>query len=131
MNNYQSVIKLTEEQHERLQAYLVDPQSQEEALEEGDNFTVTAKFSNGYEMDIYIYPVAYDENNYDNIPWSEATLYDTEGNPVANSQAEESDIIGEWVLEDKNGNRYRVDVIDYDKSRDKASPKKDSNEIDR
>lgn len=128
---YNAKIELTEEQHERLQTYLVDPKSEEDALEEGDNFTVTAKFSNGYEMDIYIYPVAYDEANEDNLPWSEATLYDPNGVPVANSESMDSNIISKWELEDKQGNKYSVDVVDFDKSRDKSSPKKTTDEVER
>ncbi len=129
--NYNANITLTKEEHERLQAYLVDPQSEDEALEEGDNFTVTAKFDNGYEMDIYIYPVAYDEENDDNLPWTEATLYDPEGKAVANTECREStDFIGKWELSDNDGNTYTIDVNDYDREREKTSSKKDNVERD-
>ncbi len=125
--NYKTDIILTEEQHDRLQDYLVDPQSEDEALEEGDNFSVTAKFSNGFEMDIYIYPVAYDEGNDDNLPWAEATLYNDKGQPISNTECcESTDFIGKWELWDKDGNTYTVDVIDYDLDREKNSPKKDN-----
>lgn len=75
-----------------------EPASAEEALK--DTFSVTANFDDGYEMDIKLCPVTFEEGTY-NAPFTEAVLFQ-HGCEVACTEPE-YDFFGEWILEDTEG----------------------------
>jgi hypothetical protein len=66
----------------------------------------TAKFDNGYEMDIKL--VVSDNDNYN---WTEAVLFDNNGNQISYTEPSDT-FFGELYLEDDNGNTYTVMVLD-------------------
>lgn len=85
-----------------------EPASAEEVLE--DIFSVTAGFDDGYEMDIKLCPVTFEEGTY-NVPFTEAVLFQ-HGCEVACTEPE-YDFFGEWILEDTEGDvthRFIVNV---------------------
>lgn len=81
----------------------------EDAIENGgmsedDTITKTAKFSNGYEMDIKCCGAD------DEPAWTEAVLFDSEGSQIAVSEPSD-DYFGIWELEDDDGNTYKANVV--------------------
>ena len=81
----------------------------EDAIENGgmsedDTITKTAKFSNGYEMDIKCCGAD------DEPAWTEAVLFDSEGSQIAVSEPSD-DYFGIWELEDNDGNTYKANVV--------------------
>ena len=65
----------------------------------------TAVFSNGYEMDIkFVVPP-----EPDHYCWTEAVLFKN-GHQIACSDVEDS-FLGDWELEDHDGNKYMVSVV--------------------
>lgn len=76
----------------------------EEVQGYGSTLSETAKFSDGYSMDIRC---CGDEDN----SWTEAILYDNTGAQVAITEAYET-FIGYWELDDETtGKTYRVNVV--------------------
>lgn len=81
----------------------------EDAIENGgmgedETITNTAKFSNGYEMDIKCCGAD------DEPAWTEAVLFDSEGSQIAVSEPSD-DYFGIWELEDNDGNTYKANVV--------------------
>lgn len=81
----------------------------EDAIENGgmsedETITKTAKFGNGYEMDIKCCG-ADDEH-----AWTEAVLFNSEGSQIAVSEPSD-DFFGIWELEDDDGNTYKANVV--------------------
>lgn len=81
----------------------------EDAIENGgmgedETITKTAKFGNGYEMDIKCCG-ADDEH-----AWTEAVLFNSEGSQIAVSEPSD-DFFGIWELEDNDGNTYKANVV--------------------
>ena len=111
---YEKTITLTQEQHDRLQKYLVEPKNETEAIDPDDYFVLTVVFDNKYKMDIYIYPTAFEENG-DNLPWTEGSLYNPDNELESNTDCYTPDnFIGEWVLYDSDGNGYTLNIKDCD-----------------
>ena len=69
---------------------------------EDEAVTETAKFPNGYEMDIKL--VVPDWESY---TWTEAVLFDQKGNQISFTEPSDT-FMGEWNLEDEDGNSYTV-----------------------
>ena len=85
-----------------------EPQSEEECLSEDETIVQTAEFIDGYEMDIKLCGVSYDENQPTNLPWCEAVLF-WKGSEIACSEVCD-EFFGEWALE-YNGVTFMVDVV--------------------
>ena len=88
------------------------PQNKSECFDEDENFSLTADFGNGFEMDIKLCGVQYEEGA-DNLPWAEAVLFHN-GSEVAVSEVSES-FFGRWILE-YDGEEYVVDVLKKDRA---------------
>lgn len=72
-------------------------------MREDDTTRFTAKFANGYEMDIKCCGAN------DETAWTEAILYDDKGNEVRVSDVDD-EYFKEWEIEDDNGNKYIAKV---------------------
>lgn len=103
------VIRLTENEREFVERALSEQPASEEdmLLGEQETFTKTAKFGNGYEMDIKVCGVEF-EDGEDNRPYTEAVLF-KDGCEAACSEPED-DFFGEWTLE-HNGKEFTAEVV--------------------
>lgn len=99
MATYEKTIILTKHEYKLITDALNDP----EAMGEDDTISVTAKFDNGYNMDIKCCGAR------DDVAWTEAVLFDENGVQVTYSEPDSS-ILGDWELDDWDGNTYRVKV---------------------
>ena len=87
-----------------------EPKSESDCFGEDDTITLTAEFSNGYEADIKVCGVQYEEGG-NNTAWAEAVLY-YKGREEFVSEPVDGDIFGSWELYDHGGEKYIVDVIE-------------------
>ena len=103
------VIRVNRQEREFIHRVLSEnPTSEDEMLMgEDDTFTKTARFGDGYEMDIKICGVEFEEGG-DNRPYTEAVLF-KDGCEVACTEPDEC-FFGEWVLED-NGKEFKAEVM--------------------
>ena len=81
----------------------------ERRLDEDETFAFTAKFPDGYEMDVKCCGVQY-ESGSSNSAWCEAVLFNSRGGEVACTDVED-EFLGDWELE-HDGVRYVVDVLE-------------------
>lgn len=96
----EETLYISESSSKKLEKYLCG----EEVQGFGSSLSETAKFSDGYSMDIRC---CGDENT----SWAEAILYDNTGVQVAITEAYET-FIGYWELDDETtGKTYRVNVL--------------------
>ena len=96
----EETLYISESSSKKLEKYLCG----EEIQGFGSSLSETAKFSDGYSMDIRC---CGDENT----SWAEAILYDNTGAQVAITEAYET-FIGYWELDDETtGKTYRVNVV--------------------
>ena len=96
----EETLYISESSSKKLEKYLYG----EEIQGFGSSLSETAKFSDGYSMDIRC---CGDENT----SWTEAILYDNTGVQVAITEAYET-FIGYWELDDETtGKTYRVNVL--------------------
>lgn len=102
MATYEKTITLKATEYRLVNDALNDP----EAMGEDDTITFTAKFDNGYTMDIKCC------GTQDDVAWTEAVLFDENGVQETYSEPDSS-ILGDWELDDRDGNTYRVKV-EYD-----------------
>jgi hypothetical protein len=77
-----------------------EPKSESDCFGEDEKYSVTAKFDNGFEMDIEMCGVQYNEGE-PNTPWTQAVLFNENGGECTFSEPSE-DFIGEWCLEYDN-----------------------------
>lgn len=97
-NKYLAFVNVTKTEAEYLESALTTP----DFMSEDETFTKTAKFRNGYEMDIKCCGAD------DDVAWCEAVLFDENGSQVAYTDPSD-DFFDEWELED-NGITYIVRV---------------------
>lgn len=112
--NLMKFISITQQEAEKINRYLTkEPTNEDECLSEDETISHTAKFSDGYQMDIQCCGVQYEEdakeNGSTNTAWTQAVLFDPTGHEVACSDVED-EYLGEWSLEGPNGNKYIVSV---------------------
>lgn len=96
---YRSRVHISDKELEAIEDFIENG-----GLSEEETITKTAKFSNGYEMDIKC--CGADEEP----AWTEAVLFDSEGSQIAVSDLSD-DYIGIWELEDNEGNTYKANVV--------------------
>lgn len=84
-----------------------EPKTESDCFGEDETMSYTVDFGNGYEMDIKVCGVQYEEGG-NNTAWTEAVLF-LYGSEIACSDPSDG-ISGEWELEDDDGNTYIVDV---------------------
>ena len=118
MKTYKSTITISQKMNDALDKYLHNPSTPAECLSEDDGFVETAEFENGYQMDIKCCGVQFHEGE-DNSAWTEAVLFDTDGNEVTFSEPSD-EFTGEWELNDHDGNTYIVTVTVDDKNKDES-----------
>lgn len=106
---YERTIKISKEEAEQINKHLtIEPTCAEECLGEDIAIIYTAKFDNGFEMDIKCCGVQYEPYNSSNTAWTEAVLFE-DGKEVCCSEVSD-EYLGEWILEDDNDNEYVVIV---------------------
>lgn len=85
---------------------MTQPTNESECFGEDNHITNTADFGNGWEMDIKLCGIQYDEDCEDCTPWTEAVLF-YNGIEIACTEPSD-DYKGEWTLADFEGNEYVV-----------------------
>lgn len=104
---YERTITVPKNKANQIMRYTdIEPSNKDECLGEDDTITYTAKFDDGYEMDIKCCGVQYEEGGV-NTAWTEAVLFKN-GSEVCCSEPSEG-FFGEWTLE-TNGDEYVVNV---------------------
>ena len=105
---YEKFIKISKEEAEKINKHLtVEPTCAEECLGEDIAIVYTAKFDDGFEMDIKCCGVQYEPYNSSNTAWTEAVLFQN-GSEVCFSEPCD-EFLGEWILENDD-NEYVVIV---------------------
>lgn len=103
---YEQKIKIDRIEAEQINKHLhVEPTCADECLGEDIAITNTAKFENGFEMDIKCCGVQYNEDDESNTAWTEAVLFQN-GNELCSTEPSD-EYLGEWILE-YDGNEYVV-----------------------
>jgi hypothetical protein len=93
------------------EALTFNPSSEDEVImTEDDTVVELVTFANGYEMEIKCCGVQFDCPEGCNTAYAEAVLFDDYGKEVCCTDTDDS-FLGEWELEDKDGNTYIVDVV--------------------
>lgn len=122
-NVYKAIIRISKEESKEINGYIDNPKNEEDCLGEDQTITHTAKFPNGYFMDIKCCGVRFDEELEDNSAWTEAVLFDNNGKQVTYSEPG-YEYEGEWELIDfEHNDIYQVDVI-VQKDKNKKNKKK-------
>lgn len=71
----------------------------DDRMDEDDKFSVTAKFPDGFEMDVEVCGVQYEEGaDTDNSAWTQAVLFNPKGGQVAFTEPDD-EFLGDWELE--------------------------------
>lgn len=86
-----------------------EPSCEEECFSESQTISLTAKFDNGYEMDVKICGVQYHEDETSNLPFTEAVLF-KDGRQVTFTEPAD-DLFGQWELE-ADGHVFITDVVE-------------------
>ena len=107
----EATVEISESRLEKIEHYLNDePASADDCLSEDDTIIYTARFADGYEMDIKCCGVQFcagpDETN---TAWSEAVLFNPNGSEVANELGDDT-FRGDWQLE-HDGTVYIAHVV--------------------
>lgn len=100
MKTYEAIVVVPKNMVEIIDDYLCNDYSQDP----DSTITYTARFLNGFEMDIKCCGSSEEEPS-----WTEAVLFDGKGNQIVYTDVEE-EFFGEWELEN-NGILYKVNVI--------------------
>lgn len=109
-NIYKATIEISKKEIKKINRYLDNPTKKKNCLDEDETITYTAKFPNGYSMDIKCCGVEFDEDS-DNSAWTEAVLFDSNGKQVTCSEPSD-EFEGEWELIDfEHYDIYQVDVV--------------------
>lgn len=110
---YEEYISISKEEADMINRYLtVEPESEEDCLDEDETIVYSATFSNENVMDIKCCGVQYEEGSC-NTAWSEAVLFEKNGSFLiqVNCTDVSDNFLGEWRLDDEDGNTYVVHVI--------------------
>lgn len=86
-----------------------EPKNENECFGEDETISVTAKYPNGYQMDIKLCGVQYREGE-SNLPWTEAVLFDENCSQVAVTDPYD-EFDGSWVLY-ADGVEYNALVVE-------------------
>ena len=107
----ESTVEIPESRLKEIDHYLTDePVSADDCLSEDDTIIYTARFANGYEMDIKCCGVQfYDEPDETNTAWCEAVLFNPNGVEVAN-EIGDGTLRGDWTVE-HNGTAYIAHIV--------------------
>lgn len=106
---FQGVIELTQKEKDYVNHLLTTiPKDENECFGEDEKFSKSLKFSSGYEVDIEICGVQYEDGS-DNIPYTQGILYNECGGEVTFTEPMD-EFCGEWDFEDGNGDEYVVIV---------------------
>lgn len=103
MHLYERTITINEQEAECLNYWLTDNSGTSERLNEDDTFVRTAKFEDGFEMDIKCC------GTQDDVAWAEAVLFHENGHEACCGEVRD-DYLGTWEFE-WGGNVYRVHVV--------------------
>ena len=105
---YEKTIFVPENIAKRIGTFLTNqPTTAEESFGEDDCIVYTAVFPDNYEVDVKLCGVRFDENETDNLPYTEAVLFHN-GSEVTNTEPE-TEFFGDWELE-ADGNQYAISV---------------------
>lgn len=111
-----ATLTLSKEIAEKLDKWLSEPENEDDYnnnyLSEDDTFCTTAFFENGYQMDVKCCGVQYEEGT-SNACWTEAVLFNSNGSEMGCSEPSD-EYLGEWTIEDFNGNIYKTIVVKDD-----------------
>lgn len=97
---------------------LKEPKNEDEAFIDA-TYTFTARFENGYEMDIKVCGVSQFNEDGNNMPWTEAVLFNEKGGECCFTEPGE-DIWGTWNIE-YNGEIYSAEMIPYSVEKEEAA----------
>lgn len=104
---YYDIILVSKKEADTINRYLTyEPKDESECFSEDRQITCNVVFGNDYQMDIMCCGVQYEENA-SNTAWTQAVLYNNKGKEISYTEPE-SEFLGEWELEDDNGNTYIV-----------------------
>ena len=108
MKRYVREIEISKKTAKRIEDLLNnEPICEEDCFGEDEKISYTATFEDGYEMDVEVCGVQYEEGE-SNTAWSQAVLF-KDGSEVCCSDVSD-DFLGEWELETKEA-VYVVNVI--------------------
>lgn len=84
----------------------------DDRMDEDDKYSLTAKFPDGYEMDVEVCGVQYEEGaGHGNSAWTQAVLFNPRGGEVCHTEVEE-EFLGVWCLEANDTSYFtRVEVV--------------------
>lgn len=106
---YREII-ITEDIASKIKRLLeTQPTCESECFGEDEKITYSARFDDGYEIDVQLCGVQYEESNNDNTPWTQAVLYKN-GSEICFTEPSD-EFFGKWVLETDDAT-YIVNVID-------------------
>lgn len=107
----EATVEIPESRLKEIDHYLTDePVSADDCLSEDDTIIYTARFANGYEMDIKCCGVQFhDGPDETNTAWSEAVLFNPDGCEVTNNTGD-YEFRGDWMLE-HDGTVYITHVV--------------------
>ena len=118
---YEKTIIIDDRIAGRIRTYTdVEPSNRDECLSEDATITYTARFDNGYQMDIKCCGVQYHEGET-NTAWTEAVLFDANGCEICFSEPSD-EYFGMWELE-ADGDTYIVYVKSVKEKRREAFEK--------
>ena len=100
---YTETIKISSKLNDIINKYL-SAKNKNEYQDEDKTITITAKFTNGYQMDIQCCGCQNDSS------WTQAMLFDKDGQENCCTEVE-FDFTGTWELHYKNNNTYIVNVV--------------------
>lgn len=103
MKLYEETIVVSKDQAERLNYWINCNADSSERLNEDDTFVRTAKFEDGFEMDIKCC------GTQDDVAWAEAVLFYENGQEACCTEVRD-EYLGDWEIE-WGGNVYRVHVV--------------------
>ena len=110
---YTGTIKVTKDEATWINKILTtEPQNESECFGENESFSKNFVFENDIRLYVDICGVQYeesDDNTCSNLPYTQATLNDKNGNELAFTEPSE-DFFGEWEFE-YNNDTYVVNVV--------------------
>ena len=94
---------------EQIENYLTyEPENKDECQSENEPIIYTAKFDNGFQMDIQCCGVKYDPTADSNLSWTQAILYDEQGREVYRTEPDDV-FFCKWEIE-YGDDVYEVEV---------------------
>ena len=98
MVTYYSKIRISPDLAKKIDYLLsYNPKNETECFGEDETISVTAIFDHGYEVDIKLCGVQFDEREEDNRPWTEAVLFNN-GYEITTTEVN-NEFFGVWELE--------------------------------